>query len=128
MILLSKIIRVKTFLTLPVPILGKPNSWDSSKGLHKTFWSLWTLRHQNLFNPSASCIWKSYIKIRINLNFHFRSSLWWPKKFFEGLYGLHKRFWGTTRKSTNKRRIKKNVFGRPQKANLLFQNYYFCQL
>ena len=33
---------------------------------------------------------------KINLNFYFRPSLWCLKRFYEGLYGLHKTFWGTT--------------------------------
>ena len=33
-----------------------------------------------------------------NLNFYFRTSLWCLKKFYEGLKGFHKTFWGTTKK------------------------------
>ena len=36
------------------------------------------------------------------LNFYFHSSLWCLKRFYEDLQGLHKTFWGTTRKCENK--------------------------
>ena len=39
---------------------------------------------------------------KINLNFYFRTSLWCLKSFYEGLQGLHKTFWGTTKKFENK--------------------------
>ena len=50
---------------------------------------------------------KIYIKIpgrreKINLNFCFHTSLWCLKGFYEGLKGLHKTFWGTTKKCENK--------------------------
>ena len=36
--------------------------------------------------------------MKINLNFHFQTSFHYPKKFYEGLKGLHKTFRGTTKK------------------------------
>ena len=39
---------------------------------------------------------------KINLNFYFQTSLWYLKRFYEGLKCLHKTFWGTTKKSENK--------------------------
>ena len=39
---------------------------------------------------------------KINLNFYFRTSLWYLQRFYEGLKGLHKTFWGTTKKYENK--------------------------
>ena len=33
-----------------------------------------------------------------NFNFYFRLSLWCLKRFYEDLEGLHKTFWGTTKK------------------------------
>ena len=42
---------------------------------------------------------------KINLIFYFYTSLWWLKRFYEGLKGLkglHKTFWGTTKKRENK--------------------------
>ena len=36
---------------------------------------------------------------KIKLNFYFRTSLWCLKRFYEG---LHKTFWGTTKKCENK--------------------------
>ena len=37
---------------------------------------------------------------KINLNFH--TSLWCLERFYEGLKGLYKTFWGTTKKCENK--------------------------
>ena len=39
---------------------------------------------------------------KIELNFYFHTSLWYLKRFYEGLKGLHKTFWGTTKKCENK--------------------------
>ena len=47
--------------------------------------------HKILALPSP-CISESCIKIKINLNFYFDTSLWCLKRFYEGLYGLHKTF------------------------------------
>ena len=55
----------------------------------------------NLTLP-APFISESCIKIKINLNFHFYTSLWCLKRFYEGLWGLHNTFWGTTKKGENK--------------------------
>ena len=38
-------------------------------------------------------------KEKINLYFYFHTSLWCLKRFYEG---LHKTFWGTTKKCKNK--------------------------
>ena len=51
---------------------------------------------------SAPYISESCIKIKINLNFYFHISLGCLKKFYEGLKGRHKTFWGTTKKCENK--------------------------
>ena len=37
-----------------------------------------------------------------DLNFSFHTSLWCFKRFYEGLWGLHKTFWRTTKKCENK--------------------------
>ena len=50
----------------------------------------------------APCISESCIEIKINLNFYFHTSLWYLKRFYEGLKGLHKIFWSTTKKCENK--------------------------
>ena len=39
----------------------------------------------------APCISESCVKIRINVNFYFHTSLWCLKRFYEGL-GLHQSF------------------------------------
>ena len=38
---------------------------------------------------------------KTNLNIYFHT-LWRLKRFYEGLTGLHKTFWGTTKKCENK--------------------------
>ena len=40
-------------------------------------------------------------KEKINLNFYFNTFLCCLKRFYEGLYGLHKTFWGTTKTCGN---------------------------
>ena len=50
----------------------------------------------------APCISGSCIKIKINLNFYFHTSLQCLKRFYEGLTGLRKTFSGTTKKCENK--------------------------
>ena len=38
------------------------------------------------------------IEIKFNLDFLFHTSSWCRKRFYQGLKGLHKIFWGTTKK------------------------------
>ena len=47
---------------------------------------------------------------KIKLNVYFRTSLWCLKRFYEGLKGLHKTFWGTTKKCDNKNLTIKKSF------------------
>ena len=54
----------------------------------------------------APCISASCIKTKINWSFYFHTSLWYLKRFYEG---LHKTFWGTTKKCENKN-FKVNFF------------------
>ena len=70
-------------LILPVPILDE----------EKKFVFLLTLK-----DPFIS----ESFEIKIELNFYFHTSLWCHKRFYEGLKGLHKTFWGTTKKCENK--------------------------
>ena len=51
---------------------------------------------------AAPCISESCTEIKIKLNFYFYTSLQYLKRFYEGLKGLHKTFWGTTKKCENK--------------------------
>ena len=44
------------------------------------------------------CLSESCIKIKININFYFHTSLWCLKRFYAGLWGLNKTFWGSTKK------------------------------
>ena len=67
-------------------------------------WSIIICQILNLWRAvltlPAPCISESYVKI--NLSFYFHTSLWCLKRFYEGLKGLHKTFWGTTKKCENK--------------------------
>ena len=38
---------------------------------------------------------------KINWSFYFQTFLWCLKKFYEGLKGIHKTFWGTTKNCEN---------------------------
>ena len=58
--------------------------------------------HRNLLTLPVLCISGSCIEIEINLNFYLHTSLWCFKRFYQGLWGLHKTFRGTTKKSENK--------------------------
>ena len=64
---------------------------------HSSFTSMWTLSHlYEHFLPRSGRIEK------INPNFYFHTSLWCLKRFYAGLWGLHKTFCGTTKKCENK--------------------------
>ena len=52
-----------------------------------------------LHTPS---IFENCIKTKINLNFYLHTHLWCLKRFYDGFKGLHKTFWGTTKKCENK--------------------------
>ena len=43
----------------------------------------------------VSC--RKFIGTKVNLNFYCHTYLCYLKSFYEGLYGLHKTFWGTTK-------------------------------
>ena len=51
---------------------------------------------------NVPCISESCIDVKMKLNFYFHTSLWCLKRFCGGLKGLHKTFWGTTKKCENK--------------------------
>ena len=55
--------------------------------------------HPKLFSLTfpAPYILEGCSKINVSLNLYFHTSLWFLKRFYEGLSGLHKTFWGTTR-------------------------------
>ena len=48
--------------------------------------------HYFVLTLPASHVSKSCIKIKINLNFYFHTSLWCLERFYEGLKGLYKTF------------------------------------
>ena len=52
--------------------------------LSKIFWSIMNIINASHPNPGR--------REKIKLNFYFHTSLWCPKRFYEGLKGLHKTF------------------------------------
>ena len=70
--------------------------------LHLAFRSASIFYIKYLLTLPSSCISESCIKIKIKLNFYYHTSLWCLKRFYEGLLGLHKTFWGTSKKCENK--------------------------
>ena len=64
----------------------------------KCVWLFWGIMHLRVNhsrpNPGR--------REKIKLNFYFQISLWCFKRFYEGLKGLHKTFWRTTKKCENK--------------------------
>ena len=58
---------------------------------------------QPQFITPSPCISDSSIKVKINLNFYFHTSLWCLKRFYEGLKGFHKSFRGNLKESDLKR-------------------------
>ena len=56
----------------------------------------------NLLTLPAPSISEKCIKIKIDINFYFHTSLRCLKRFYEDLKDLHKTFWGTTKKYKNK--------------------------
>ena len=84
-------------------------AFASDKIYHKLI--SWT-QYQSVFIGDWSyCISESYIKIKVNLNFYFLTSLWYLKRFYEG---LHKTFWGTAKKCENKKSSYFSLFVRDQ--------------
>ena len=53
----------------------------------------------NNVNPSRPNLGQ---REKIKLNFYFHTSLWYLKRFCEGLKDLHKTFWGTAKKCESK--------------------------
>ena len=50
-------------------------------------------------NPSRPNPWR---REKINVNFYFHTFLWYLKRFYKDLKGLHDILWGITRKCENK--------------------------
>ena len=53
-------------------------------------------------NPYCPESFLKHLKMKINLNFYFHTPLLYVKRLYEGLNGLHKTFWGTTKECENK--------------------------
>ena len=78
------------------------NSRYSTDGPRKEERLSWPWSHPVVLSPGpldwessaltlpAPCISESFIKVKINLNFYFHTSLWCLTRFYEGLKGLHK--------------------------------------
>ena len=70
--------------------------------------SIYNVMTKNCWHPynnltlNVPCISENCIEIKIKLNFYFHTSLRCLKRFHEGLKGLHKTFWDTTKKCENK--------------------------
>ena len=73
----------------------------SVRSLTKPVANFLSFQSATLTLPNPSQPFQKVIKIKINLKFYFRTSLWCPKRFYEVLKGLHKTFWGTTKKCEN---------------------------
>ena len=84
----------------------KPNSChcQSFSIYHWNLNSIWAhnLIKLSLLTLPTLFISESCIKIKINLNVYFHTSLWCLKRFYEDLKGLHETFWGTAKKCENK--------------------------
>ena len=72
---------------------------------------LWKCENLSQLNPYlintfltllVPCISESLYWNKIKLNLYFRTSFCCLKRFYEGLQGLHKTFYGTTKKCKNK--------------------------
>ena len=89
------------FMTLvtfyPLEYIRKPFSVpprNSSKP--SVFWYFQrVLKETSGINPSRP---NPRRREKNKLNFYFRTFLWYLKRFYEGLKGLQKTFWGTTKK------------------------------
>ena len=84
--------------------------WSFLQSWHLTLWYKYSQNDQVLFkNPAAFTARMLTLPVpitdegeKINLNIYFHSSLWCLKRFYEGLKGFQKTFWGNTKKSENK--------------------------
>ena len=72
-----------------------------SFSLYFPFWNPGLGRKGPIAFPGLRIL-ESCVEIKININFYFCTSLWCLERFYEGLKGLHKTFWGTTKKCENK--------------------------
>ena len=75
---------------------GKNSSWQNSFFVPGNWYPLVVLDILTLPTP---CISESCTEIKFNLNYYFPTFLRCLKEFYEG---LHKTFWGTTKKCENK--------------------------
>ena len=62
-----------------------------SLNLYLTWGQIFHHRYMTGLTP-APWVSESCIKIKINLNFYYHTSLWWLKRFYKGLQDLHKTF------------------------------------
>ena len=94
-------------LTLDTSFWCLKRFYEDLKDLHKTFWDTTKkCENKNLsfyFNTTSTVpVPISGEEKKINLNLYFHTSLWCGKRFYEGLKGPHKTFWGTTKKCESK--------------------------
>ena len=84
-------------INAPIPKNGQIHSNNLSAAADELF--EWAVEGLILKDPFIS---ESCIEIKIELNFYFHTSLWCLRRFYEGLKGLPKTFWGTTKNCENK--------------------------
>ena len=83
-----QIVLFKYYFWIHLYFLHSISSVEHTKDIVSTF----IKDLQKILALSASYISENYFKIKINLNFYFRTSLWCLRRFYGGLKDLHKTF------------------------------------
>ena len=83
-----QIVLFKYYFWIHLYFLHSISSLEHTKDIVSTF----IKDLQKILALSASYISENYFKIKINLNFYFRTSLWCLRRFYGGLKYLHKTF------------------------------------
>ena len=83
-----QIVLFKYYFWIHLYFLHSISSLEHTKDIVSTF----IKDLQKILALSASYISENYFKIKINLNFYFRTSLWCLRRFYGGLKDLHKTF------------------------------------
>ena len=81
-----QIVLFKYYFWIHLYFLHSISSLEHTKDIVSTF----IKDLQKILALSASYISENYFKIKINLNFYFRTSLWCLRRFYGGLKDLHK--------------------------------------
>ena len=83
-----QIVLFKYYFWIHLYFLHSISSLEHTKDIVSTF----IKDLQKILALPASYISENYFKIKINLNFYFRTSLWCLRRFYGGLKDLHKTF------------------------------------